>query len=47
LNWDAVLFGGDILSISERMTLANLASEKGAKIAAFPADEVLARFLMI
>jgi 3-isopropylmalate/(R)-2-methylmalate dehydratase large subunit len=33
------------LSISERMTLANLASEMGAKNAAFPADDVLARFL--
>ncbi|MBM4314614.1 MAG: homoaconitate hydratase family protein [Deltaproteobacteria bacterium] len=33
------------LSISERMTLANLASEMGAKNAVFPADDVLARFL--
>jgi homoaconitate hydratase family protein/3-isopropylmalate dehydratase small subunit len=33
------------LSISERMTLANLASEMGAKNAVFPADEVLAEFL--
>lgn len=33
------------LSISERMTLANLASEMGAKNAAFPADDVLANFL--
>ncbi|MBN2682692.1 MAG: 3-isopropylmalate dehydratase large subunit [Bacteroidales bacterium] len=32
------------LSISERMTLANLASEMGAKNAVFPADEVLAEF---
>jgi 3-isopropylmalate/(R)-2-methylmalate dehydratase large subunit len=32
------------LSVSERMTLANLASEMGAKNAVFPADEVLAKF---
>jgi len=33
------------LSISDRMTIANLASEMGAKNAVFPADEVLADFL--
>jgi len=33
------------LSISERMTLANLASEMGAKNAVFPPDEVLKEFL--
>ncbi len=32
------------LGISERMTLANLASEMGAKNAVFPPDEVLAKF---
>jgi 3-isopropylmalate/(R)-2-methylmalate dehydratase large subunit len=32
------------LGISERMTLANLASEMGAKNAVFPADEILAEF---
>ncbi len=32
------------LSMSDRMTLANLASEMGAKNAVFPADEVLAEF---
>ena len=32
------------LSVSERMTLANLASEMGAKNAVFPPDEVLAEF---
>jgi homoaconitate hydratase family protein/3-isopropylmalate dehydratase small subunit len=37
--------GVNSLSISERMTLANLASEMGAKNAVFPADEVLAEFL--
>jgi 3-isopropylmalate/(R)-2-methylmalate dehydratase large subunit len=37
--------GVSTLSISERMTLANLASEMGAKNAAFPADDILARFL--
>jgi len=36
--------GVKTLSISERMTLANLASEMGAKNAVFPADEVLAEF---
>lgn len=33
------------LSIADRMTLANLASEMGAKNAVFPADEVLKTFL--
>lgn len=33
------------LSISQRMTIANLASEMGAKNAVFPSDEVLADFL--
>ena len=33
------------LGISERMTLANLASEMGAKNAVFPPDEVLREFL--
>ena len=33
------------LSISDRMTLANLASEMGAKNAVFPADDVLASYL--
>ncbi|NOU60695.1 aconitase/3-isopropylmalate dehydratase large subunit family protein [Marinifilum caeruleilacunae] len=32
------------LSISERMTIANLASEMGAKNAVFPPDEVLERY---
>ncbi len=32
-------------SVSERMTIANLASEMGAKNAVFPADEVLAKHL--
>ena len=32
------------LSISERMTLANLASEMGAKNAVFPADDVLEKY---
>ncbi len=32
------------LTVPQRMTLANLASEMGAKNAAFPADEVLAEF---
>ncbi len=33
------------LSISDRMTIANLASEMGAKNAVFPVDEVLCEFL--
>ncbi len=33
------------LSISDRMTIANLASEMGAKNAVFPADEVLGKHL--
>jgi homoaconitate hydratase family protein/3-isopropylmalate dehydratase small subunit len=33
------------LNISDRMTLANLTSEMGAKNAVFPADEVLSAFL--
>jgi 3-isopropylmalate/(R)-2-methylmalate dehydratase large subunit len=37
--------GVKTLSISERMTLANLASEMGAKNAVFPADEILERYL--
>ncbi len=34
------------LSISDRMTIANLASEIGAKNAVFPADDVLKEFLV-
>lgn len=37
--------GVKTLSISERMTLANLASEMGAKNAVFPSDDVLNDFL--
>jgi len=37
--------GVETLSISDRMTLANLASEMGAKNAVFPADEVLQEYL--
>ncbi len=33
------------LSLSQRMTLANLASEMGAKNAVFPADQVLEKYL--
>jgi len=46
-NYNSIEFHGDgvaSLGISERMTLANLASEMGAKNAVFPADEVLADF---
>ncbi len=46
-NYNSIEFHGDgvkTLGISERMTLANLASEMGAKNAVFPADEVLAKF---
>ena len=47
-NYMSIEFHGDgvkTLSISERMTLTNLASEMGAKNAVFPADEVLAKHL--
>jgi 3-isopropylmalate/(R)-2-methylmalate dehydratase large subunit len=37
--------GVDSLSVSDRMTMANMASEMGAKNAVFPADEVLQKFL--
>jgi len=37
--------GVSTLSVSDRMTLANLASEMGAKNAVFPADDVLDKFL--
>jgi len=37
--------GVKTLSIADRMTIANLASEMGAKNAAFPADEILNDFL--
>ncbi|MFW5645248.1 MAG: aconitase/3-isopropylmalate dehydratase large subunit family protein, partial [Bacteroidota bacterium] len=46
-NYTAIEFHGEglkNLSISDRMTLANLASEMGAKNAVFPADEVLKEF---
>ncbi|MGB8490109.1 MAG: aconitase/3-isopropylmalate dehydratase large subunit family protein [Bacteroidales bacterium] len=47
-NYLSVEFHGDgvgSLSISDRMTLANMASEAGAKNAVFPADETLMNFL--
>ncbi|MEA2038980.1 MAG: aconitase/3-isopropylmalate dehydratase large subunit family protein [Thermodesulfobacteriota bacterium] len=47
-NYMSIEYHGDgvkSLSISERMTLANLASEMGAKNAVFPPDEVLADFM--
>lgn len=47
-NYMSIEFHGEgvkTLSISERMTLANLASEMGAKNAVFPADDLLAKFL--
>ncbi len=47
-NYQSIEFHGDgvgKLTIPERMTLANLASEMGAKNAVFPADEVLAEYL--
>ncbi len=46
-NYMSIEYHGDgvkTLGISERMTLANLASEMGAKNAVFPTDEVLAEF---
>ena len=47
-NYMSIEFHGEgvkNLSISERMTLTNLASEMGAKNAVFPADSVLEEFL--
>lgn len=49
-NYMSIEYHGEgvgTLSISDRMTLANLASEMGAKNAVFPADEVLANFFGI
>ncbi|MEI6049878.1 MAG: aconitase/3-isopropylmalate dehydratase large subunit family protein [Bacteroidota bacterium] len=46
-NYMSIEYHGDgvrSLDISDRMTIANLASEMGAKNAVFPADEVLERF---
>jgi len=46
-NYMSIEFHGDgvkNLSISDRMTIANLASEMGAKNAVFPADEVLSAY---
>jgi 3-isopropylmalate/(R)-2-methylmalate dehydratase large subunit len=46
-NYMSIEYHGDgvkTLSISERMTIANLASEMGAKNAVFPPDEILAKF---
>ncbi len=37
--------GVDSLSVSDRMTIANLASEMGAKNAVFPCDNILKNFL--
>ena len=47
-TYQAIEFHGEgvkTLSVSERMTLANLASEMGAKTAVFPADEILLEWL--
>ena len=49
-NYMSVEYHGDgvkNLNISDRMTIANLASEMGAKNAVFPADKVLNDFLGI
>jgi len=46
-NYMSIEFHGDgvkNLSLSDRMTIANLASEMGAKNAVFPADEVLSAY---
>ncbi|MDX2429740.1 MAG: 3-isopropylmalate dehydratase large subunit, partial [Bacteroides sp.] len=47
-NYLSIEYHGDgvgTLSISDRMTLANLASEMGAKNAVFPADDILHEYL--
>ena len=46
-NYMSIEYHGDgvkTLGVSDRMTIANLASEMGAKNAVFPADEVLDNF---
>ncbi len=46
-NYMSIEYHGEgvkTLNISDRMTIANLASEMGAKNAVFPADEVLDKF---
>ncbi len=46
-NYMSIEYHGDgvkTLTISDRMTIANLASEMGAKNAVFPADEILEKF---
>jgi homoaconitate hydratase family protein/3-isopropylmalate dehydratase small subunit len=46
-NYMSIEYHGDgvkTLNISDRMTLANLASEMGAKNAVFPVDEILDKF---
>ena len=46
-NYMSVEYHGDgvrNLTISDRMTMANLASEMGAKNAVFPFDEILSEF---
>lgn len=47
-NYMSIEFHGEgvkTLTISQRMTLTNLASEMGAKNAVFPCDEILCKFL--
>jgi 3-isopropylmalate/(R)-2-methylmalate dehydratase large subunit len=47
-NYQSIEFHGEgvgTLTIADRMTLANLASEMGAKNAVFPADRVLSEYL--
>jgi len=47
-NYMSIEYHGEgvkTLSISDRMTIANLASEMGAKNAVFPADDILDEFL--
>jgi len=47
-NYMSIEFHGEgvaTLSVSDRMTVANLASEMGAKNAVFPSDEVLQKYI--